>query len=333
MPSEYDGDRTQTQMPSDAPEPENPPTLNLPADGDPPNASTFAQPFRVLADFIHWLKRPQAKSQAWTQAIQRWRSSLGHTRFAVDHMGFPSGQIASWDEHWFGQGSVTYTGTQAQVYPNGLDGWTHAARQTAGGVSSFNLRTPDVTTMLRHARLTVGEFAGDFAALWRAAVTDWNPSMTASLEWLLVSDSTAALTYFAGLAAPINVLVLDPPLLADFALFRRVGGGNWFAVTRGGGAETATDTLVSATSARMRIEWHGQYAADNGVTAVRFYLDGNLVATHTTNLPRHSSVQASSFQHPYFAAANPGGGAQTDVLNIAAPVRFRAGLYAQDLLL
>jgi hypothetical protein len=60
-------------------------------------------------------------------------------------------------------------------------------------------------------------------------------------------------------------------------------GGNWYAVTVNGGTETATDTgtAENATAKRFRIN----ISTISSTRTARFYIDGSLVATHTTNLP------------------------------------------------
>lgn len=65
------------------------------------------------------------------------------------------------------------------------------------------------------------------------------------------------------------------------AYFRFNETGNWYAVTRNVGAETATDTgIVNSTSWRQfKIVTASDYSN------IKFYIDGVLKATHTTNLP------------------------------------------------
>jgi|GEM_PF-2197953 len=61
--------------------------------------------------------------------------------------------------------------------------------------------------------------------------------------------------------------------------FRRADDANWYAVTRAASTETTTDTgIAPSTTARVfRIEY--------GTSSVKFYIDGVLKATHTTNIP------------------------------------------------
>ena len=72
----------------------------------------------------------------------------------------------------------------------------------------------------------------------------------------------------------------------DGAYFREIDGGNWFAVTRSNTTETATDTGTAsgATFVRLRV-----LVEDVGGTlTAKFYVNGTLAATHTTNVPSGS---------------------------------------------
>ncbi len=55
---------------------------------------------------------------------------------------------------------------------------------------------------------------------------------------------------------------------------------NWHAITRAGGVETDTDTLIglSDTYKRLEIQWRSN-------VSVTFLIDGVVVATHTANIP------------------------------------------------
>lgn len=73
---------------------------------------------------------------------------------------------------------------------------------------------------------------------------------------------------------------------SDFIGFRYTdneNGGNWQAVTRNAGTSTSTDTGVAATAAD---DFHRYEVTANAAgTEVKFYIDGTLVATNTTNIP------------------------------------------------
>jgi hypothetical protein len=66
-----------------------------------------------------------------------------------------------------------------------------------------------------------------------------------------------------------------------FRYTHSVNGGRWEAVTSTNSVRTATDTGVSAAITYKVFE----IEVDQAVTEVRFYIDGTLVATNTTNIP------------------------------------------------
>lgn len=65
--------------------------------------------------------------------------------------------------------------------------------------------------------------------------------------------------------------------------FRSTNGANWFAITRSGGVETATNTGVALSALGTFQDLFFDINAAG--TQVRFYIGGSLVATHTTNIP------------------------------------------------
>jgi hypothetical protein len=69
----------------------------------------------------------------------------------------------------------------------------------------------------------------------------------------------------------------------DGAFFRTQDGGNWYAVTRSGGTETATDSGVLPSSTYRTFKIVVEDVA--GTLTAKFYIDGTLKATHTTNIP------------------------------------------------
>jgi hypothetical protein len=89
-------------------------------------------------------------------------------------------------------------------------------------------------------------------------------------------DGVLTGTIWVGLASSIA-----PTSGFNTILFRSTDGGNWFAVT-GNGTETATDTGVAAAANT----YHNlKFVVSSDGTEVNFYIDGVLVATHTTNIP------------------------------------------------
>lgn len=97
-------------------------------------------------------------------------------------------------------------------------------------------------------------------------------------------SSTSATEFEFGL---MNTIDSDVPTGTnrEKACFRRTGSGNIFAVTGNGTSETTTDTgiAVSTTARSFRIEHVG--------SDIKFFIEGVLEATHSTNLPTNASLR------------------------------------------
>lgn len=84
--------------------------------------------------------------------------------------------------------------------------------------------------------------------------------------------------------------------------FRSQGVGNWFAVTRNGGAETAVDLGIAQDT-----NWHTLIITTNATgTAVQFWFDGVLKTTITTNLTAGTHSPALKADSTGVTAGGPG---------------------------
>jgi hypothetical protein len=98
----------------------------------------------------------------------------------------------------------------------------------------------------------------------------------------VASDGTDTFTVRIGLSDSTNGS--DPTDGAFFRYTHSVNGGRWECATRSNGVETATDAGVSTgigstTFVKLRV------LTDPSVPNVKFYVNGSLVQTHTTNIP------------------------------------------------
>lgn len=91
---------TATQAPAAQPDPDNFPALTLPAAGDGDTAASVAQAFKVLGDYIAWLKAPRSAASAWAQRLRTYLNARQQRRHFIDHLGFPGGNVQGWDERW-----------------------------------------------------------------------------------------------------------------------------------------------------------------------------------------------------------------------------------------
>lgn len=114
------------------------------------------------------------------------------------------------------------------------------------------------------------------ASLHLSSATPLLASMQHAITWIVRPNNIDAdSTYRAG--AMISVAT-NPPTNGIY--FERLGSDtNWFAVTRSGGVETRTDLGISASANFIRLFYN------RDATSVKFYVDGTLLATHTSNIP------------------------------------------------
>jgi hypothetical protein len=291
VPTTYTGDQTQTQLPSDPPEGENGIQVALPADGDGNNAATYEQAFKVLADFIDFLKRPKGTAGVWEKCIVAFRAAIGHRRFAIDHLGFPTGQVLAYDATWpfsplTGYASHFNTGEFAfGVAPE----WTYKGVGTSGvsealfGVSTFGAPT---------VAIRPGDTLNDYVTLKSGPIGRLRADNHTVLEFSATVPANGEMTCYIGLAAnPSSTVAAE----SNFIGFRIPGGGTWRCVTKAAGVQTETNSGVAASIGasrldRLRVEWSGETVADDATRAVRFYINGALVATHLTNLPLDLTV-------------------------------------------
>lgn len=68
---------------------------------------------------------------------------------------------------------------------------------------------------------------------------------------------------------------------------RGTDGANWQVITKAAGATTKTDTGIAVTTDFANL----RFVINTAGTSVAFYIDGSLVATHTTNIPTGSDKE------------------------------------------
>lgn len=338
MPTDYVGDATATQVPSDPPGPEADVTVALPADGDPPNASTWEQAFKVLADFVAWLFRPIAELGAFADHIMTWRSATGHRRFVVDHLGFPSGNYINVETYWPNStptgGGANYFGTQAATRMPSDPKWVYKSigddNSADGIVLGANTSGPTCTVM----KLEAGPAAapGDFMVFCSGPYGKAVPWMHVVMETLSSSYNNAktnvdfacvGLGEWDGSTSAVG--------MNDFIGFETRNGTTWQCVTRSIGAEHVTNTLINivrepldplgAPIQRLKVELHGESVAEDGLRRVRFYIDGALVATHDAHIPIGPDL--------YAVFGLQRGPTEGDPI-VVGPIRAKASLFPAD---
>jgi hypothetical protein len=329
VPTTYTGDQTQTQLPSDPPEGEGFIQASLPADGDDPNAATFEQAFKVCADFIDWLMKPKATASEWEKVILPFRAAIGHRRFAVDHMGFPTGQVLVHDVNWRAAvaGATQYFNANPGAVYGSMPDWTYTSVNAGAGTSRAIMGPSYYGPALG---VLPGEVLNDYITVSMAPLGSLRADNHVVLEFSsVVPIQTTLTTHIAICDSPGTHVAAE----ANFIGFRINGAGNWFCVTKAAGVTTATDSGVTAAIGapvtrgdRLRIEWSGETVADDATRCCRFYINGAKVAEHFTNLPLGMLTGIS------ISEVRTTAGAGGDTL-IVGPMRLRMSLSQVDTVL
>lgn len=327
MPTNYTGDQFAVQAPAVAAEPEGSVLVRLPADGDPPNASTFAQALRVLADYVDFLLKPRPRSGHFARAVQRWRSAIGHTRFAVDHLGFPAGRFFQREMLWPDSplSGTNKTGTGESMFATMPD-WRYKAVESVDS-TGFDGAELEPTAFGPAVRLCAGRSADDYVTISAGAFGSLRGDNHVALEFTAWDSGVAERQLSLGL------VMGHPNTHVEAALSWigvRVVAGLWEAVAKSGGAETTfflggVVTNLSARPSRIRIEWHGEAVSDDSNRSAMFFLNGTLVATFTTNLPTGAFVVAASDRRLVAGTV--------DTKSVLGPMRLSVSTHDQDAML
>lgn len=342
-PIDDTGDKTETQAPDVAPEPETAPVGRRPASGDALLAAGFSQFCQNVLNQLHWLKNPFAKATALAAHILAFRNSNQHKGAGFDHQGLLAGRFATWQENWvdvaavqkiiagsgawFGKwnyGVFNAVAGNGACYANGAWGnltthpWGSILGLQAGNASPANGSLSAAVAEMCVPIVTVS----DAVSILEAAFSPNVPSGG------LVSAWTAAWGFGGGgwisgaSTDAINTGAAVPNGSAYFC--REAGGTVWRCTSRTpGGSAIHTNTAVAVTAdtaVRGRIEVVGAGASDDATARVLFYLGGALVANHA-----HSLVNAPL--SPFARSAN--GNAGLNLLNIG-PMRFTTRLELGD---
>jgi len=170
-------------------------------------------------------------------------------------------------DHFIGSDPQSFTTTNG-----GSGSSTSFSEQSVVGVWTIRTGTSASANQRGALCTNLGAFAFDDVT---SAEFQCNGSM-ASFNF----SSTSGEEGFCNIGFIDNAAAAMP---TDGAFFRTQNGGNWYAVTRAGGAETATDTGVLPNNSYRTF----RILVDNvgGTLTAKFWIDGTLEATHTTNIP------------------------------------------------
>jgi hypothetical protein len=309
MSTTYTADPDAAPLAPDAGQkPEATPAITLPADGDLANAASIAQAFKVLANHLARAMKPKGSTSAAVRHLYRGRTSLGHTRWALDRNGLPAGTYLQMQERWpFVTGlSGDPSGRVLPNYP-GVN-WVNICSAVASGIVFVH---PPAATYagvpndrMGMVRICAGDVLNQFYGLQAAPMCAFHADADIAWETILNVGDDAGATRPDVMAGITDVFVGDPRTIPGCYFLRDITKANWQAVTRDATSETMTDTGVAVSAGanmRMRIEYRGANVNDGGTKAVYFYIGQALVATNTTTVPITGSAA------PLMAAKNTAG--------------------------
>jgi len=141
-----------------------------------------------------------------------------------------------------------------------------------GRIGGVNVTTGTTASANQHTtwRMANSTSIADFEDLASA-------QYTTEIKGLNLADGTTTGIVYVGIGRFSTTPGSDP---SHGVYFRSTDGGNWYAVTRASGTETATDTGVATnTTAWQRLTV--KYTS----SSCTFWIDGVLKATNTTNIP------------------------------------------------
>lgn len=277
MATTYTPDPTATQAPASQPDPDDFPLETLPASGDGATAASIAQAFKVLGDFIAWLKKPRAKVGAWAQAIRTYLNARLQKRGYINHQGYPMGRFLSREENWDELGNGTAWPTASL-----LNGWIAVPGTGAVAVRGPTNSAP-AQPSFASLKLTPPTGAATSSVITRIGSCVPNNDLAITMAWdAALSAIGANRTLFVmGMLEASSSATL--PTIAWGAYFSKANGDtNWQCTVKGNAGTTTSDSTVppvANTWQNFSIEIAGANSSDNSAGTVIFKIDGAIVAT------------------------------------------------------
>lgn len=217
------------------------------------------------------------------------KDSSGNVRWELDHNGFPMHPLIEWHEHWQ-TGNTTTGGGDGLSTSHQLTDNPAWRLNSLGASDTFTVGSA-TTTPFTYGIITAtsGAFAYLRSGRNVCRVTSGGvTSMVMEVDCRMLAAPTNSNLYIGFSASATRA----PATSVNRIIFRSLAGANWFAITGTSSAETTTDCSAAPaidTWDRFRIEFHDTASAF-GAGTVKYFLNGTLKATHTTNLPAAQSV-------------------------------------------
>jgi hypothetical protein len=327
MSTSYTGTPTSTHAPAPAPDAGLPPILTLPADGDADNASSVAQAFEVLADYLAFEKAPFANGGTYPQEIKSFLDAGSRKRFQIDHFGLPRGAYYDWKENWTPGNSFNIPGNGTTA----VGRWSvvaAAVSTTNSKVLSFDpgstFGNPPYPAYIAGVSVPDG---------YRSLVIEVDGAATTNRTEVRLGDDSATVNFLAGslislewdsatyASTFINWVLgfttkteLVNSISDGVFFFLAAGSANWHCRSVHGGTTTDNDSGVAynfGTSHHFRIILVGSAVDDGATSRALFFIDGTEVANITANLPIAS---------PGLAMLPVFGGVMTGVAGASNPI-------------
>jgi hypothetical protein len=197
------------------------------------------------------------------------------TRWMLDNMGFPLGAYATIREAWLS--ALTATSIPADV-TTAFPAWTGSF---ANGGAASTIDAANYSAPFMHLLITTSNSSSAFIQTARNMFGIGNGTLEIALEFEIqrVNAGVTNQTIYAGIGPNVSL----PTVNLSFIRFRSTGAGNWLAEVGNGAGSANVDTGVapSATTQRMRIEFHSGGTGGFASNTARFFINGVLKATIT----------------------------------------------------
>lgn len=315
MSSTYTPDPTATQAPAAVPDPDDFPLETLPAAGDGATAASVAQAFKVLGDYIAWLKAPRSKASAWTQWLRPYKNARLQRRAELDHEGMPGGNIIAYDEYW--------DRTAAGLFGANL-GWLATPGNGSVLPGAPNLSAPGggafgYVTMAPAMNVLGVPAASHLCRASGLLVPHANMVASVAYPLNLTNVGTNHILAVHGLVNHTST----PDSIGFGARFRKDSADtNWFCEVDGVGAVDSTVPPVANTYQRFKIVVLGSGTSDDSTARTLFFIDDAMVA----NVAHFVTATNTDRLVPFLGTKGDNSGVGTPSMNVG-PLRYRQNMF------
>jgi hypothetical protein len=161
----------------------------------------------------------------------------------------------------------------------GKNGWKFTG--SYGGTVTYTTSETGRIALIKFGAGTT-ENQGSTLYLVDAANQPIIPAILGNLKMIFsVKQEAAGSSQFIHLGTSDNIALIGNPNNGYYFRMNDAVSQNWYAITRAGAVETATDTGVANSTSWRKFS----IVTASDFSNVKFYIDDILKATHTTNIP------------------------------------------------